>query len=117
MHALGGICELRCSMRAFDAGIRLASSTVRLRSAQRVMANDYPRRAFPRPSRAKSGSPTRALAARPLAPGLFPLLRYAVEYGLTILVVTLFIALLMHMLAGTLLRLITVPGWPGRAAL
>ncbi len=81
------------------------------------MANDSVRQAFFRAPPAKNTSRANPLAAQLFAPKVFPLLRYAIEYGLTILIVALFVAFLMHLLAGTLLRLIIIPGWPGPGAL
>ncbi len=72
------------------------------------MADDSFRRTFFRARPAKNTSRPTPPGARPWAPALFPLLRYAVEYGLTTLIVALFIAFLMNRLAGMLLRLIIV---------
>lgn len=80
------------------------------------MANDSVRRPFFRAQPAKHASQAQSLAAQAFAPKAFPLLRYAIEYGLTIMVVTVFIALLMNRLAVLLLHLIIVPGWPGPGA-
>jgi hypothetical protein len=79
------------------------------------MANDAVTRIFLKAQHAHNVGGPNQLPARISDPRLFPLLRYVIEYALTILIVAFIVAFVMHLLALTIMRLIIIPGWPGPA--
>ncbi len=76
------------------------------------MASDLSVRILSNSHAANGASDSSHFMKKLLTPGSFPLLRYAAEYALTVLLIALLVAFVMHLLASALIHLIIVPGWP-----